>query len=600
LVLLAGHPQSALIIAYLSTTYLLFLNLTPSLVTQYARRNTQYVLRTLIRYTFPTWLLIFVTGLGVAAIQFIPAAEYTRLSVRAAGTYEAMSGGFPLVDVIQFFLPGQISFYSPLYIGLIGLILAVWVVFFQPNRHIIFWAIVAAVSLLISFGDNTFLYTPLYLITPGFSLFRGQERWALVTTFSLCVLVGYGFTALQVASSRWQVAGISKEDSSASATQYAIGNTLSPREASNYQLLPSLTKTLLFTALLFTFLCFYGLNDTGWTPDSPFFKLLGGATFLTVLLSLTWFLWKLTPHLSPAWLTGLTAALICFDLFTINWQTNLYPHLPEWHTQMPTVVAAIRQDAASAPAEPYRVYNEYRVRDPSGQFTYDNYGVPFEIEDLWGASPLRPARYDQFLAPPMPLERVWALLNVKYVITWRQELFVPSTIIYEEPASDGPTYVHRLNEVGPRAWLVSQTQIADETTILQTLADPAFDPHHTALLEPTATNYQLPITNPLSISNTQHVTRNNFSPTHLTYHISSPTPTLLVLSEPYYPGWQATLNGEPAPLLRADYLLRAVLLSAGETKVELTFRPLSFTVGAIASSLTLVVVSTLLLVRRKA
>ena len=126
---------------------------------------------------------------------------------------------------------------------------------------------------------------------------------------------------------------------------------------------------------------------------------------------------------------------------------------------MPTAVQAIKTDAAQFPAEPYRVYNEFQV--------YDNYGVPFEVEDLWGASPLRPTRYDEFLAPPMPIERTWELLNVKYVISWRKELYLPSTIIYQEPTADDIIYVHRLDAVGPRAWLVNQIEIADDLAILQ-------------------------------------------------------------------------------------------------------------------------------------
>ncbi len=574
LTLLAGHPQSALIVAYISTVYLIFLHFTTHRNTQYTIRNTLLLAR--------SWSLIFLTGIGLAAIQFIPAAEYTLLSVRAEGTYDNMSNGFPLIDVIQFLLPSQISLYSPLYIGVAGLILAIWVVLSQPNRFVIFWAIVAALSLLITFGGNTFLYSPLYLTIPGFSIFRGQERWAFATAFSLCVLVGYGFHALQAAMPQGNKIAVSQGNKETKSTTHNAQRTTSTH-------ISSITLYLFFTALLFTFLCFYGLNDTGWTPNSPFFGLLEAATLLTLLLGLTWLLWKLAPFTPPIILTTLTAALICFDLFTINWQTNLYPQPPEWHTQVPSVVAALKEDAAKTPDEPYRVYNEYRVRDHSGQFTYDNYGIPFEIEDLWGASPLRPARYDQFLAPPMPIERTWELLNVKYVITWREELYVPSTIIYEEPTATDTTYVHRLDEIGPRAWLVSQIQTTDDSTILQTLADPTFDRWNIALLEPSSIN-ELPVQE-TDINTSQFTIHNSqFTPSKLSYQLTTPAPTLLILSEPHYPGWHATINGQSAPILRANYILRAVPVPAGGHTVELTFRPLSFTVGAIVSGVTLVIV----------
>jgi hypothetical protein len=352
--------------------------------------------------------------------------------------------------------------------------------------------------------------------------------------------------------------------------------------------LSRLTSSLFLFSLLLTFLFFFGLNQTGWTSNSPFYGLLGAASLLAILLALAWLLWRFGPRLRPALFTTFTAALICFDLFSVNWQTNLYPQPPEWHTQMPAVVAAIKQDAAAAPNEPFRVYNEFRL--------YDNYGIPFALEDLWGASPLRPLRYDQLLAPPMPIERTWELLNVKYVITWRKELYLPSTIIYEEPAEKDTTYLHRLNTVGPRAWLVTQAEIADDQTILQKIADPNFDRWHIALLEPGAEPYvklmgEVERRRGEEMEDVpRHVSRITSQASRLTLHVTTDSPALLILSEVDYAGWQAVVDGQSAPILRADYTLRAVPVPAGEHIVELIFRPFSFTIGAVVTVLSLVVI----------
>jgi uncharacterized membrane protein YfhO len=190
----------------------------------------------------------------------------------------------------------------------------------------------------------------------------------------------------------------------------------------------------------------------------------------------------------------------------------------------------------------------------------------------------------------MPIERAWELLNVKYVITWRQELFVPSTIIYQEPAADGATYLHRLEQVGPRAWLVYGAEIASDSTILKKIADPNFNSWQTALLEPIAAN-QTDLANLLphsetSSSTSSHALRTTSpSPQTLSIHVKTAEPGLLILSEPYYPGWQAAVDGQPVPLLRANYILRAVPVPAGEHQVTLEFRPLSLTLGAIISLL---------------
>ncbi len=590
--LLAGHPQSYLIVGYISSAYLLFLSwdtqsrsAAESQSRKAAELNPQNSkLKTLqlsafslrLSALFAPLLIFLLIALGLAAIQFIPAAEYTLHSVRAEGAYAKMSGGFPLIDLIQLLLPGQVSVYSPLYVSVMGLLLAGWGALTAPTRQTVFWALVAGLALLISLGGNTFLYSPLYLSAPGFSIFRGQERWALAVAFSLSLLAGYGFKQLSITNDQ-----LSKKPLSVN------------RDLSS---LLKITRYLLLLAVLLTLAFFFGLTNTGWTPASPFYGLLGAATRLTLVAALAGLVWLLVPRLPGGVLALLVGGLICFDLFSVNWQTNLYPQPPEWHTRMPAAVEAIKTDAAGSPGEPFRVYNEFRL--------YDNYGVPFELEDLWGASPLRPARYDQFLAPPMPIERTWELLNVKYVITWRQELFVPSTIIYQEAAADGATYAHRLNSVGPRAWLVDHVEIATDAASLQKMADPNFDRWSIALLEERVSesaNLRIDeLTNDApaddATRNSQHVSLVTRHSSLVTYQISTPAPALLLLSEPDYPGWQATVDGQPAPVLRADYVLRAVPVPAGEHTVELRFRPLSFTVGAVVSGVTLAAISLLLII----
>lgn len=61
----------------------------------------------------------------------------------------------------------------------------------------------------------------------------------------------------------------------------------------------------------------------------------------------------------------------------------------------------------------------------------------------------------------------------------------------------------------------------------------------------------------------------------------------LVLSDACYPGWRATVDGEPAPILRANGFVRAVLLSPGEHTLEFTFAPASLVAGAACSAVAL-------------
>jgi uncharacterized membrane protein YfhO len=51
----------------------------------------------------------------------------------------------------------------------------------------------------------------------------------------------------------------------------------------------------------------------------------------------------------------------------------------------------------------------------------------------------------------------------------------------------------------------------------------------------------------------------------------APAGSVLVVSENYYPGWTATVDGKSAPVVRTDYSLIGVVLPAGATHVDLTF-----------------------------
>ena len=57
----------------------------------------------------------------------------------------------------------------------------------------------------------------------------------------------------------------------------------------------------------------------------------------------------------------------------------------------------------------------------------------------------------------------------------------------------------------------------------------------------------------------------------------------LVLTDAYYPGWIATVDGQPAHIERADILFRAVKVPAGQHRVEFRYQPQSFAIGAVIS-----------------
>ena len=71
------------------------------------------------------------------------------------------------------------------------------------------------------------------------------------------------------------------------------------------------------------------------------------------------------------------------------------------------------------------------------------------------------------------------------------------------------------------------------------------------------------------------VTITTYEPNRLVYDVNSGKGGLLVFSEIYYPGWTATVDGEPVELGRVDYILRALQIKPGKHQVELAFFPKS-------------------------
>jgi len=75
------------------------------------------------------------------------------------------------------------------------------------------------------------------------------------------------------------------------------------------------------------------------------------------------------------------------------------------------------------------------------------------------------------------------------------------------------------------------------------------------------------------------------APDALQVRTRSDRDTFLVLSEVFYPGWEATLDGDVVPIMRGDYIFRVISVPEGEHLVSLRYRPGSLLLGAAISSL---------------
>jgi uncharacterized membrane protein YfhO len=89
------------------------------------------------------------------------------------------------------------------------------------------------------------------------------------------------------------------------------------------------------------------------------------------------------------------------------------------------------------------------------------------------------------------------------------------------------------------------------------------------------------------------------TPNRVTIRAILDAPGYLVVADTWYPGWQATVDGVPTEVLRANYAFRAVWLEAGEHEVEMAYRPTLVPIGGAISLATLTLLVAGLLLTRK-
>ena len=87
-------------------------------------------------------------------------------------------------------------------------------------------------------------------------------------------------------------------------------------------------------------------------------------------------------------------------------------------------------------------------------------------------------------------------------------------------------------------------------------------------------------------------------PSQVVIEADASEPGMLVLTDTFYPGWVARVDGEPREILRANYLFRAVSLEAGRHRVVFRYQPWSFRLGVALTATSLVAVVAVSVTRR--
>jgi hypothetical protein len=233
--------------------------------------------------------------------------------------------------------------------------------------------------------------------------------------------------------------------------------------------------------------------------------------------------------------------------------------------------------------------SDYRVAPEFDYEFYQNNGHLIQrVRSHFGYDPLKLARYQALLdSAPSYFDRIYDLLNIEYEVSRKPLEFQETGPRLEVSFQKGDLIMYRRPNVLPRAFIVHDAQIIPgDDEALAALHAAAFEVGRTVTL-PSAPPCSLEPAVPSAEETAQVVGE---SPNHLELTTRSDATGLLVLSEVEYPGWQVSVDGQPAQVLRADTTLRAVCLPAGSHTVWFDFRPRDLVVGAIISCLALVVV----------
>ena len=230
-------------------------------------------------------------------------------------------------------------------------------------------------------------------------------------------------------------------------------------------------------------------------------------------------------------------------------------------------IVAMRDDLPPSTGSPYQLYEVAGTDFPTlryaelaqaaGGYLPDNFRIAF--------SELQP--------------KLINLMNVRYLIASVKPSGLDDKQL-REVYHDSSVSIYENPECLPRAYLVHRARVLSEAaSILATLKSADFDPRAEIILEeppPTELSGHATRTDDLV-----QITRYRFQQVSL--RTESADDGLLFLSDSYYPGWQAFVDGKEAKVYRANYAFRAVYLPKGNHEVRFVFAPSGLTLGLAVS-----------------
>jgi len=529
-------------------------------------------------------------ALALAAVQVVPTLEYVREGSRAAGVdrAEAFIWSFRPAQLAEVAVPFAFGYYptgrywgarhadtafggAPLfmssYLGPVALALAAaGLAAARPRRIALGLGAVALGAFVLALGRYTPIFPFVHDHVPGIALFRYPGKMLYLVAFALSALAGLGTAAWTGDDDD----AARRAGRAAAAVAAALG--LAAALAGATALRPSLAG------------CVHAA--------------LAAVALLALLAARRRF------GFGPRAAGVAAAVLVAADLVVAT--RPVLVTLPEWLLEEPpAVVAELR---AREPAPEGRVRVSLAPGVPSRAPPAES--MPAGVSRLHGVRIAARERLEPILSCVWGLEdpnhygsmrlghvtALWRGLDERSdqdgVVRSRYDLAyaLTNTGWLLSPRPDGPgDEVHALRypDALPRAFLVGRaTVVEDDAAAIVRLRSvdargaAAFDPRAEAVL--VAAPAASALDAPAGPAGEARVVR--YAPEGIEVEVRAGREAYLVLLDAWFPGWEATVDGRPAPIARADVAFRAVRVPPGEHVVRLDYRPRSVTAGLAISA----------------
>jgi len=562
--LLSGHPETAAHSAFAACALALFLWACPD--------------RSRIRPFDIRFVLAFVAAgvlaLGLVSVQVLPTLEWLGqlgLQVEAPQPVLDRHQGQGLFSRDITRNPSSAGVWIPegsAYVGMLGLLAACLAPFYRSRRYVYFLVGMAILAAAVAFGIQPVRWIVVHL--PIVKALK-NGRLTLIVDFALAALAGLGVSAIDEQLSmhgprvrRWAMAFIGTGFAALCLCLYEVHlATLTPVE-----LIRSPLASLMFLVVSFAVLA---ARLRGVLMNRSFTLLICGVA-------------------------GLEMASFSYDYLRFAPKHDVFPPAP--------ILDFLRvQDRAA----PFRVAKDrFPIPHNSGIIygfeAADGYDLTTERTRAF-TSDLTENREDgvMFLAENIlaSRDRRLDMLNVKYLLVSK-----PGPQFDSLAASDRfvPVFSQELVAVFenknalPRVFPVPASGvevIRDLGEQLARLKQPSFDPERSVIFAETPAGIPVPAAQAGEPRTRVEVVNKQMNEYRL--RVESSAPAGIVVSQMYYPGWRATIDGVEIPVYPVDVALTGLIVPSGSHDVRLFFQPASFRIG-LALSLVSLVVSILLLI----